>query len=320
MTEEQKNEQPQGRPAQEQTEQQQPVQPQTKKKGCGCFRKIVLTIIIILIVISLAFEMFGNKGIKLAVETAGTRVLNVAVTLDEVSLQPFAGKLELEELVVANPEGFETPTLLKMEEAKVKLSTASLLSDTIEIEYIKLDGIEFTLEQKGLTSNLQTILNSLPKKGETQPKEENADAKKKKNMHIAALEISNVTVNAKILPIPGQADKITFKLPDIKKTDIGGKDSESVDTAKLITMITEWISSAIAEAGTGILPDNLTDALGNVLDQLPNVEDITGQAAEQVQNIIGNTTKEGTEAIQQTTENVGKEIEKGIQGLFQKKE
>ena len=324
MSEEQKNESQKNQPQPQEAKPQESkpaAQPGGlaggKKKPCNCFRNIALTIIIILIVISLAFEMYGGKGIKMAIETAGTKVLKVSVTLDDVDLQPFGGKLELDDLVVANPEGFETETLLELGEANVKLNTASLLSDTIEIEYIKLDGINFTLEQKGLTSNLQTILDSLPKSEKAETKQEPEKASKK--LHIGLLEITNVTVNAKVLPIPGQLDKITLKLPDIKKTDIGGEGEESVDTQKLITMIIEMVSEAIAKAGAGVLPDNLTDGLNQVLGQLPGIDDITDLAGGTVENAT-EILKDATDIGQDAVENVGKGLEEGIKGLFNKKE
>ena len=319
MTEE-KNQGQENQPA---NETQKPDQPaaETKKKGCGCFRKIALTIIIIVVAILLSIEFFGNKGIKMAVEKAASKVLNVAVTLEGVNLKPIAGSLELDNLAVANPEGFETKTLLNMGNAQVKLKTASLLSDTVEIEYIKLDGIDFTLEQKGLTSNLNTILKSLPKKSETDETDEEKETTSngsQKKLLIKTLEITNLKVNAKILPIPGQVDVITLNIPDIKKTNIGGDGEEKIDTEALITKIIEWVSNAIAEAGTGVLPADLTGSLNSVLDNL-NINDISGATMEEATQIIENATGVGTEAIDKTKE-VTEGLQEGLKGLFNSKD
>ena len=84
-----------------------------------------------------------------------------------------------------------------------------------------------TIEQKGLTNNLKEILDSLPKPedepADKEPEDEKKDKKPGKKLHIDTLEITNVTVRAKLLPIPGKSDTIEFPLPKIMMTDVGGK-------------------------------------------------------------------------------------------------
>ena len=290
-------------------EQKTPEQPQKKKRSV--LRTVALTIIIVLLLFSLTFEFFGNKAIKVAIETAGTNTLNVAVTLDKIALSPLAGSVKIDNLVVANPEGYENLTMLELGEAKVDLQTTSLLSDIVNIQELKLDGMIFTIEQKGLTNNLKEILDSLPKKEEA-PKEEPKEKPSKKEgkkLHIDTLEITNVTVRAKLIPLPGKIDTVEFKLPAIKRTDIGGKDKEPVDLAELVKIIFDEISKAIAETGTKYLPKDIAGSIKNILGKTP----------EQLKDIGGKTLDVSKEALEKTKD-LGKDVSEGLKGLFKKKE
>jgi hypothetical protein len=280
---------------------EQNIQEKPQKKKMSKLRKIGLAVIIVLLVFSLTFEFFGNKAIKVAIETVGSNTLNVSVTLDKIALSPLAGSVKIDNLVVANPEGYENLTLLELGEAKINLQTTSLLSKIVNVQEIKLDGMIFTIEQKGITNNLKEILDSLEKK---EPATEEKPEKKKtgKKLHIDTLEITNVTVKAKLLPIPGKSDTVSFPLPTIKMTDIGGKDKEPVDLAELVKIIMDSISKAIAEHGTEFLPDDITGSIKNVL----------GNAPEQL--------KELGEKTLDKTKDIGKDVTEGLKGLFKKKD
>jgi hypothetical protein len=85
-----------------------------------------------------------------------------------------------------------------------------------------------------------------------------------KRLHINTLEMSNVTVKVKLLPVPGKADTITFNLDPIVMTDLGA-DNE-LDAAGLFGKVLQAIQAGVAEKGTGILPDEMTSAMKSTLD------------------------------------------------------
>ena len=122
--------------------------------------------------------MFGAGMIKTTVEKAASSTLGVPVTVKSIDLSILSGKVEIKGLVVNNPPGYANPTLLELGDGVVNLDIGSLMSDTIKIQLIKLDNTKLTIEQKGLTNNLNEILDKLPKeekKGQRQkPKKERA--------------------------------------------------------------------------------------------------------------------------------------------------
>ena len=101
------------------------------KKSLKIIYTVLSVIVILLIVAVIAINLFADSAVKVAIETAGTRALNVGVTVDSVDLSILGGKLSLRNLVIDNPPGYKHRRLLELSEAKIAIETRSLLKDTI---------------------------------------------------------------------------------------------------------------------------------------------------------------------------------------------
>lgn len=265
------------------------------KKGKKFLMTVIVVIVLLIVVISLAIKLYGGHLVKTGIETVGPKVLQVPVRVDSVNLWTLLGKLEMKNLEIDNPEGYEHEQFLKMGFAHIKLNVGSLFSDTVEIDKMQFDAIELVMEQKGLTNNLQEILNNLPKT-EEKPK----DSSPGKGLVIKDLLVNEVSVKIKLLPVPGKADTLTLKLAPIHMTDVG-KDNK-VDTGELISKVLKAIAGGIAEQGKDILP---TEMIGPLADTL---KDTGKQILESGQEVL----KQGTD--------VGKDVGDAVKGLFKKKE
>lgn len=233
----------------------------------GKVKKIVSIIGILLLVLIvvgiLAFNLYGDSMIKAGIETGAQKALQVDVRLENISTALFRGKVELTNLEIDNPEGYQHESFMQLGHAYVNLDMGSLLSDTVVIDKIQLDNISVTIEQKGTTSNLNQILGNLPKTEEEEPAAKDEEQKAGKDLQITSLEINGVTVKAKLLPIPGRADTVTLKLNPIHLENIGSK--EKVDAADLTAKILKAIAGGIAEQGKDLLP---TEMIGDIAGEL----------------------------------------------------
>jgi hypothetical protein len=264
---------------------------------------IVIGIVTLVIAVVVLVNLFADRAVKIGIESAATKALNVGVTVDDAKLSIMAGKLALEKLVINNPPGYQYDKLLQLQNAKIEVDIRSLLSDTVNIKEIKLDGAEVTLEQKGITgNNLQDIIKSLP----SSPKTEAGTQPSGKKLHIDNLELSNVTVKAKLLPIPGKVDTVTLKLAPIKMTNLGG--DNKLDTAALSSKILVAITQGIAEQGAGILPD---DMLGSLKSTLAKTAELGKEVLKTGENLGKDVLK--------TTEGLGKGVTEGLKGLLKPK-
>ena len=261
------------------------------KKPFQMLRIILLVIFILVLAVMVIVDLFANRAVKIGIETAATKTLNVGVNIDDVDLSIMGGSLALQNLIIKNPPGYQHDKLLELRNAKIEVNVKSLLNDVVNIREIKLDGMEVTLEQRGVSgNNLQDVIKSIPSK------DKQASEPSGKKLHIDNLEISDVTVKVKLLPVPGRADTVTLKLSPIKMTDLGS--DEKLDTAELSGRILLAIAEGVAEQGVGVLPKNMVDTMKSTLDKTFGL----GKA----------TSEKGQELIE-----VGKGI---IEGLLKPKE
>jgi len=258
---------------------------------------IVLPLVILVVVVLLALFLVGNTVIKTGVEVAGTKALGVPVTVKNINLSIFRGKVMIQGLVVKNPPGYANDTLLELGEAVVSLDIGSLMSDTIKIQLVKLDGTKVTMEQKGLTNNLKEILDKLPKGAEEEAKAEPKG--KSKNLNITRLEITNTNVKVKLLPVPGKSDTVSMNIDPIIMTDLGSDKKLSIGV--LSAKVLGAISMGIAKQGTGLLPKDMVSGISSALD----MTSLIGEGA----------TKEGLKMLETTTGG-GKDVIEGLKGIL----
>lgn len=267
-------------------------------KTLKVLRVIVLAILILLLIAVVAVNLFAERAVKVGIETAATKTLNVGVSLSNVDLSIMAGKLTLKNLLINNPPGYQHDKLLELKNAKIEVDVKSLLSDVVNIREIKLDGVNVVLEQRGISgNNLQDVIKTISSGQKDKPETSG------KKLHIGVLEISNVTVKVKLLPVPGKADTITLKLSPIRMTDLGG--DNKLDTAALSGIILLAIANGVAEQGVGVLPKEIVDTITSTL----------GKTIDLSKGIIESRDDIGKKIIK-GAEDIGKGVTEGLKGLL----
>jgi len=260
------------------------------------FITIPLIIVILLIAAVVLVGLFADRAVKMGIEKGGSAALPVAVKVGDADMSILGGKLALHDLIIENPEGYKHENLLELKSGSVGVNIRSLLSDTVEINNITLDGAVVVLEQKDLLrNNIKDILKALPKEEQGEPVEG-------KKLHIDELIISNTTVKVELPPLPGKVASIPtipLELGTITMTDLGG--DNKLDTAKLVRKILSALFQGIAEQGKGVLPDELMDGISGELNEL--IDESKG------------ILKEGAKKILEGTGDMGKEIGEGLKGL-----
>ncbi|HPC93898.1 MAG TPA: hypothetical protein PLU87_03085 [Sedimentisphaerales bacterium] len=252
------------------------------------FRSIKSIVVIGGVVIvggALGVNFFADSAVRVAIDKAGTRALKVPVDVEKANLSIFAGALGLQDLTVGNPPGYSQTTLLDLSRGAVEVDTRSLLSDEVLIKDIRLDGMKVFVEQKGLDNNLHEVISALER--DRQPSG--------KKLLIDHLEITNIMVLVKLLPIPGQADTVTFKLGTIEMTDLGR--NERMDVAMLATKVLLAVAMGIAEQGGDVLPKDMISGLSNVLDKAIDIGRIIFGNGKNSAEQIGRGITEGLKDI-----------------------
>ena len=243
--------------------------------------------LILVVVTVLAVNLFADRAVRVGIESSATKTLNVGVSVSNVDLSIMGGELALQNLLINNPPGYQHDKLLELKNAEIEIDVKSLLSDVVNIREIKLDGVDVIIEQRDVSSNnLQDVITSIrsaSKEGEG------------KSLRVDNLEMSNITVQMKLLPDTAQDDTIKLELSPIRMTNLG-RDNK-MDMADLSGEIVLAIANRVVEQGVGVLPEDIITTLTPSLDK----------------------TIDLSTRIIESTEDISKEITEGIKSLLKPK-
>jgi hypothetical protein len=222
--------------------------------------KILIAIGVFLVVALIVLLLSLNGLVKAGVEKGATAVLGADTTLDAAKIGITSGSAELDGLIIANPKDYEPGNLLELGRIQIGLRVGSLLSDTVVVDRIVLESPVLKLKQKGLDSNLKTILRNAGGTGATAPAPEAKPAKpasQGKKFKIGLIKITG----AKLEYAMGSAPAVTMPLPDIELKDISNADGTPVLLKDVLAQIFTAMAKSAATSLKGLVPSDVTGAL-----------------------------------------------------------
>jgi hypothetical protein len=263
--------------------------------------KVLVGIAIVLVVALGAAWLSIDRIAKAAIERGATYALGVKTTVGDVDVSLLGGEVTIRALAVGNPEGFQTPHMMKGERFNVRVRPGSLLEDAVEVEEFVIEGLDVYIEQKIGKSNVSVVLGNLEKFGtEGGGKKKEAGGKKLKVDHVL---IRDVVAHVQVLPVGGQASTLTVKVPEIVLDDVTSDSGGGVVIGELAARLVPAVMAAILEKGKGVLPDDLAKDLGDGVGRTAQALG-AGRLVDQVGKGMGDALK-----------GLGKPLE----GLFKKK-
>jgi len=238
-------------------------------------KKLIIGLGLIVVVIAVGmYYLSQNAGkiVETVIEKQGSRVTQVAVTLDGVDISLADLKAGLRGLAVANPAGFKTERAVSLGEVSVKLGK-DWSPNLIVIDEVMVRAPEVTYEIGAGGSNIAAIQKnvedfmSVVSGGASSASSSGApagdDAGPKLVINDFYIKGGKVNVSASLM----QGKTITTPLPEIHLKDIGKK-SGGASPAEVIDQVIAAITKASGNAAGGV-----------DLSQL-GLSDISGKAAD----------------------------------------
>jgi hypothetical protein len=268
-----------------------------KKIGIG------LAVVIVLIAGGV-FYVWSNLGsiIKNVVETAGTEVTGVQVSLEAVDVDKLTdGAAGLRGLTVANPKGFKTDYAFKLGEVSVKVDATTVANDVIVIKEVVIAKPQVIYEFGTGGSNIATIQKNVERKVGGGAGSSDGKSPAKSDGSGKKVIIENVYIRGGAIDVSADflgGKKVGTPLPNIHLKDIGKEGGKSTGASP--AEVAEKIIAAISKGATG--------AVGKI--NLGSIKDALG-------GITGTLTK-GTSGITKGASDISKEAEKGLKNLFGK--
>ncbi len=222
-------------------------------------RRVLLGLLLVVVLAIGGVVLVFNFLATGAIGEAATAALGVETRLSRFLLVPFAGRVTLGGLSIANPPGFESEHFLKLGGGDLRLKVGSLLGDPIIIESIALDGVAVTLERNRSGTNYGKILDNLGT-GQSAPAaggEESAGP----NVVIHELVIRDISATVKVEVVGAKIADTTVSVPEIVLQNLGSPES-GITMRELSALLTRKLLEGVSKAGGGIPTDLASDLRG----------------------------------------------------------
>ena len=249
----------------------------------------ILGLIAFIIIAGLVIVAMSLNGlVKAGVETMGPQILGVPVTINDVDISLLSDgngmQASLEKFVIKNPKGYETDYAFSLPTMRVKVDRDSVLTDTILVEEVIIDGPAITFEGSLLGSNIGDIQDNVKRNTQSASKEDTEKPGEPKSsgdtperhVQISRVLVTNAQLKLSLMGLEGQA--ITVTLPDIELRDIG-KESDGTSfqdaSAKIFNAVYGAIIKAVTTSGR-LIPKGLDD-LGETAEDLGKAAEKSGK-------------------------------------------
>lgn len=202
-----------------------------------------LAAVVILVVVGIVVLVSGSGDIiKAGIERYGPGITGGTVTLENADLSIFGGSLSLQNLVIGNPSGFETPNAFTLREIAIVMDMDSLGSSEIHINDILIDSPEITYELTEGKSNIEALQRNIERNiGVAAENDEEATV----GLIIDNLVIRNAKLNVVISAIESASTEVI--LPDINVSNIG-RPGDPVSPGEAATIVMTALTGTIAQA------------------------------------------------------------------------
>ncbi len=245
------------------------------------FIRIALILGTLVVIGAIAVFMSLNTIVKKGVERVGPIVTKTEVKLDSAILSPFSGKGELHGLFVGNPEGYKTPSAIKVGDIEVNIKLKSVLTDVILVQSIIIDAPEVSFEG-GLTgSNIKELLDNISSVASADPEvpgEKPPEGGKK--LKVESLLIKNTKVHVTLKGLGGKTT--TVAIPDIYLTNIGVNEDGGVSSAELSRQVIKKILEGVLKE----LPKLIGNAGGSIKEIGTGAKEQTEKATRGIKSLF----------------------------------
>ena len=262
------------------------ARPNTMKKILIAIVAVVLLLVIGgVVTLTLTLGSIVKKG----VETVGPQITKTEMKLDGANISVFSGSGALKGFFLGNPDGYKTPSAVKVGEVALGVNPRSVFSDKVRVTHVRVQGAEITFEGTlGTANNLSKILDNVnamaggSKGAETNktppaptpsttparaPAEQSGASRK---LQVDDFLITGAKVHVSMTMLAGRS--LTLPLPEIHFTDLG-TGPEGITAAELTQRVLNEVTVATLKAvqqGVGDLSKTANEAVKNASQMATN--------------------------------------------------
>ena len=252
--------------------------------------KILIAAVVCLIAVVAVLMLSLGSIVKKGVEKVGPQITKTDMKLDGAAISVFSGSGTLKGFLLGNPEGYKTPSAIKVGEVSVGVKPGSVLSDKIHVTHVRMKAPEITFEGTlGKQNNLGQILENVEAVSASVDKGKQPADKKDQGaatkLQVDDFLIEGARVNASLTMLGGRA--VTVTIPEIHFTDLG-TGPEGITAAELAKKVLSQVTAETLKA----------------------VEQIAADVGKQAGEILKDATKGGTNSLDKAAKDIGDLLKK----------
>ena len=247
--------------------------------------RILIGFVVVLLVLGLVGVVLADTIARQGIERGGAEATGTDVSLDGASVALLDGGLGLDDLAIANPDGYTSGQFLDLTEGSVAVDLASLRDDEVRVSSVHLEGLDIALEQDGTTSNVGELLEHAQGQRSTEADTDEAaedtdpagEEGRQVRVETLTLDDARVTVRG---AVAGEEVAVALRLDGVELRDIGSETQGGTVTADVLGLVLEAVVVTVLEETAGALPEPLD---GDFADGLVAMAPETGMTYQHVE-------------------------------------
>lgn len=200
-----------------------------------------------------------NGIVKNAIETYGSEMTQAKVTVDAVNISPKDGTGVIQNLRIANPQGFKTSHALQVAKIAVKVDLTTLTQAVIVIPEISIEAPDVIYEKGDSVTNFDVLMRNITASIGDTAKEGSSGNEKKLIVDSFTLRGAKARASAAIL----NGKTLDIDLPDIHLKNVG-RAQGGVTASELGGIVANAIRSRLTASFSF---DRLLQSGGQALDK-----------------------------------------------------
>ena len=211
-------------------------------------RRTLLVLASLLVVAGVTAYFSLDAFLKGTVERQTSNSLKLSTTLNSARLSLFGGKLNLNRLRIASPQGFSAPHMLELGDIDLAVSYGELRNDPIHVQSLILNQPRLVIEQSNGALNFKKAMDRMPAS-------DSRSAEKPIKLVIDELTIQDAQVV--IHPsLPGVRQEITVSVPSMNLKNVGsGRGSQNGAAIKDVAMLVITALAGSAAESSSLPPE-----------------------------------------------------------------
>lgn len=205
----------------------------------------------VVVAATLIFILTNINGlVKAAIEKYGSEVTKTAIRVFSVSIHLADGKGSIAGLTVANPHGFSSPYVFRLDTISVRIDPSTITIRPIVIDEIRISGpqVVYEINSSG-TSNIDVLKKNIEEGGPKKSQGEQKGEGKETKFIIKKFVIENGHMDILIAGLEKNPKTVT--LQHIELADIGkhGGVTPTQLAQQVLTALMEEVGRDVARAG-----------------------------------------------------------------------